>query len=362
MLHILHTEWSGNWGGQENRIVREMKGLQARGYRVTLACTPYAHIAKVAQAESIPTHFLPFKGNTDLKTLWGLVRFIREQRVDIVNTHSGKDTWVGGFAAKLAGAKFIRTRHLSNSINPSRLNFINELADFVITTGESVRAQMIVDNRIRPDRIQSIPSGINACQFDPQRYDRSTFRAQYCLQPDEFAIGIVAILRRFKRHDLFVDIAKDLLSRHTHLKFYIAGMGPQEAAIRERIARYGLESKIILTGYLNNPAELLAALDCFLLTSDGFEGVSQSLIQALMMNIPSIVADVGSLKDLYDGENFILVEPGKVESFVKAVESLLANPAQLSDLATHARASILSRFSDDYMLESIIKVYEKLMA
>jgi hypothetical protein len=36
-----------------------------------------------------------------------LKKIIKKHSIDIVNIHSGKDTWVGGLAAKLAGAKFM---------------------------------------------------------------------------------------------------------------------------------------------------------------------------------------------------------------------------------------------------------------
>ncbi len=127
-IRVLHTEWSDGWGGQEIRILNEMLAVRERGVEIYLACRENARIQEKALEQGIPVFTLPFRGNADLKTLFGLMRIIRRKKIDIVNTHSGKDTWVGGLAAKLTGRKFIRTRHLSNPINPSRLNFINEIA------------------------------------------------------------------------------------------------------------------------------------------------------------------------------------------------------------------------------------------
>ena len=134
-IRVLHTEWSNGWGGQEIRIIHEMKMMRSEGAEVYLACRENSLIKDEAIANNIKVFSLPFRGNTDLKTLFHLKKIIKYYSIDIVNTHSGKDTWVGGLAAKLTGVKFIRTRHLSNKINPSRLNFINELADYIFTTG-----------------------------------------------------------------------------------------------------------------------------------------------------------------------------------------------------------------------------------
>ena len=40
------------------------------------------------------------------------------------------------------------------------MNFINGMADYIFTTGESVRIEMIKSNRINPKIIESIPTGI----------------------------------------------------------------------------------------------------------------------------------------------------------------------------------------------------------
>ena len=130
-INVLHTEWSEAWGGQEIRIIGEMIAMREQGVEVFLACREHATIHQIALENLIPVFVLPFRGNADLGTLFALKKLVKKYQIDIINTHSGKDTWVGGLAAKLSGIKFIRTRHLSNRINPSRLNFINELADFI---------------------------------------------------------------------------------------------------------------------------------------------------------------------------------------------------------------------------------------
>lgn len=358
---MLHTEWSNGWGGQEIRIINEMLAVREQGVEVFLACREHAVIRQKTEDQGIPVFCLPFKGNTDLKTLFGLRKIICKHNIDIVNTHSGKDTWVGGLAAKLAGAKFIRTRHLSNRLRSSRLNFINEWADYIFTTGESIRQDMIQYNRIKPDRIQSIPTGIDSDIFDPEKYDRHSCRERYNIQENEIAIGIVAVLRQFKRHDLFVDSAKKLIAQFpdTKFNFLIAGDGPRKHVIENEIAAQGLQNKIKLLGHVSNVPELLAALDLFVLTSDSKEGVPQSVMQALLMNNAVVSTDVGSTRDLYR-DNFILVNPN-VEEISNGLSELILDPDRRNALASNARSSIIDSFSKTSMTHKIIQVYRKLL-
>lgn len=359
-IRVLHTEWSDGWGGQEIRIINEMLAVRERGVSVYLACRDHARIKTEAERHQIPVFILPFRGNADLSTLFSLVRIIKREHIDIVNTHSGKDTWVGGLAAKLGGARFVRTRHLSNPIRASRLNFINGLADYVLTTGESVREDMIRNNRIDPDRIQSVPTGIDETLYDPDRYDRNMNREALGIADDEIAIGIVAVLRGFKRHDLLLDVAEDLVSRHPRLKFIIAGEGPKRESIETAIREKDLQDHVQMLGHVDEPQKVLSALDIFTLTSDSKEGVPQSVMQALLMKLPVVATSSGSTRDLYRDDNFILVAPGNEEELEAGLERLIQDQALRTRYAEKARPYIVGHFSKTVMVERLLAIYEAL--
>jgi glycosyltransferase involved in cell wall biosynthesis len=360
-IRVLHTEWSDGWGGQEIRIINEMLAVREQGVEVFLACRDHSIIKQKALENDIKVFILPFKGNADFKTLFSLRNIIINNNIDIINTHSGKDTWVGGIAAKLASSKFIRTRHLSNPIRSSRTNFINELADYIFTTGESVRTDMIEFNRINPEKIQSVPTGINTDIFDPNKYDKEICRKQFNLQGDEFVIGIVAVLRQFKRHDLFLQSAKRIVDQYPEkkIKFIIAGDGPRREVIKDQIKKLGLQNFVVMLGYVEVVPELLSTLDIFILTSDSKEGVPQSVIQALMMGKAVVATDAGSTKDLLDN-NFILVN-SKVDDISDALISLISDTKFRNTISESARKSVLNSFSIDIMVNKIMKVYNKLL-
>ena len=105
-MRILHTEWSDGWGGQEHRIYHEMRGLAARGHEVTLVTRPQCRIREKAAAAGIPVVNLPLRKALDLGSIAALRRLLREKQVEVVNTHSGVDSWIGGPAAKLHARRF----------------------------------------------------------------------------------------------------------------------------------------------------------------------------------------------------------------------------------------------------------------
>ena len=363
-IRVLHTEWSDGWGGQEIRIINEMVAMRELGVKVFLACRENSKIRQKALDRNVKVFTLPFRGNADLITIFRLRRIIKENQIDIVNTHSGKDSWTGGFAAKLAKVKFIRTRHLSNPINLSRLNFINEIADYIFTTGESVRVNMISRNRILPTRIKSVPTGIDHRVFNPMNFKQSDCKKLFGFETDEIILGTLAVLRRFKRHDRFLNMARFVIDSNPDkkIRFVIAGEGPQRDKLKDLITKLRLEENVILLGHVTNVPELLTALDIFVLTSDSGEGVPQSVMQALLMRKPTVSTDAGSTRDLYSKNNFMLVNKDSQDEINNKCNKFVASENLRKIYASVSREFVVENFSQAKMATNIMKIYKNLLS
>ena len=361
-ISILHTEWSDGWGGQEIRIINEMVAIRNQGMNVFLACRDHSIIKHKAKEKNIDVFTLGFKGNADIKTLFNLIKIINANNINIVNTHSGKDTWVGGIAAKLTKTKFIRTRHLSTPIKTSRLNFINEVADFIITTGETVKSNMIRDNRIIPNKIKSIPTGIDTHIFNPNRYDKKNCLDYFKLTDNQILIGALGVLRTFKRHDRFLLMARYVINQNPNKKihFLLAGDGPLSENLHHRIKEMGLSSQITMLGHVDNAARFLKILDIFVLTSDSGEGVPQSLAQALFMQTAVVSTNAGSSKDLYNNNNFLLINKDSQVEINEACNQLVNNVDLCNMYAHNSRKFALENFSINNMTKKILKIYSDL--
>jgi len=350
-IKVLHTEWSDGWGGQEIRIIQEMEGIREKGIDVRIACRKESAIYQKAKELNFITYEAPFTSKFDFKSLFLLRKIIKNEKIDIVNTHSGIDSWIGGFAAYFLNVKFIRTRHLSIPISSSRTNFINEIADYIITTGESVKENMIKNNRIKIDRIESIATGIDDTVFEPLKYNKIEMRKKYGISLDKKVVGILAVLRGFKRHDIFVDVAKEF----PQMEFVIAGDGPQKDNIKKWIKEKKIKN-IKIIGHISKPEEFLSAIDIQLLTSGSGEGVPQTLIQGLMMNKDIISTNVGSIKDLWFENNFIMIDV-KTDLFIENLKRLFNNEIVISK----NREYIVENFSKTAMVNKILNIYKRLL-
>ena len=360
MWSIVHTEWSDGFGGQEHRILLECKEMIRRGHRSVVICRPEAEIRRRAAEAGIPVHPMPIRYSFDAAAVAGMVRLFRREKVDVVNTHSGKDSWVGSMAAKIAGVPLLlRTRHISVPVRRGWYNLIYRWPDGYVTTGEMIREHLIGVG-IDPDRVESIPTGVDMARFSPD-VSGDAVRAGMGLSPGEFLVAMIGVLRSWKRHDVFLDTLRLLRGRGIKLKGLIAGEGPRRAAIEMEIREKGLEGVAVLAGYREDVPEILAAAQVVFLTSDRFEGVPQVILQALAMGRPVVASPIGGIPEVVlHGTTGFLCPAGDSAAYADAAGRLLADPPLRERLGAAGRELVLSRYSSTAMCERTEAFYERL--
>lgn len=349
-LKIIHTEASCGWGGQEIRILEEARGLIGRGHQVSLVCPHESRIYTEAPRYSVPVTALPI-GRKRLAGVLALRQWIKEQRPDIVNTHSSTDSWLTGLACLALGKPpaIVRTRHISApiAVNAASKWLYGRSARHVVTTGESLRKTLINDLELQPERVTSIPTGIDTVRFAPG--DKASVRTKLGLDPECHYLGIVATLRSWKGHLFLLDAFAKLDLPDWKLLF--VGEGPMRGNIDNKITELGLENRVVFAGQRSDPEVWLRALDIFCLPSYANEGVPQSIMQAMLSELPIITTPVGAiLETVTDGETAIVVEPRNAVSLAEAILQLVDNTPLANRLAYSAREAALARFSLENML------------
>ena len=360
---ILHTEWSSGWGGQEIRILAESLAFKKRGILVKIAAQSNGQLierAKKAGIEVFPIHM--HKG-LNISAIWQLVKIIKSEQINIVHTHSSVDHRLAGIAARISGRPIVRSRHLSTPISRSPISkaLYMRLADRVITSGESIRQAMIINNRMSSEHIVSIPAGIDVNQFSLKR-KMIDIRPLYKIPKESFIVGIVGVLRSWKgHHDLIVSI-KNIRDKIPNLKLLIVGEGPQRKAIEQQIIESNLSDIVTLTGYQKDPAPFIKVMDIVVLPSYANEATSQVLPQAMAMKRPVISTNIGSLTEVVVNEQTgLTIPPRDTEALSRALLRLYGNKKLRHKLANEGYIHIQSDFTFDHMIESTEAVYRKLL-
>ena len=362
MWSIVHTEWSDGFGGQEHRILLECREMMRRGHRVRIACRPEAELFPKAQEAEIPVTPVPFRSAADLSSIRSLFSLFRREGVHVVNTHSGKDSWVAMVAAKAAGVPLlIRTRHISVPIRRHAFNLIYRWTDGYVTTGEMIREHLLGEG-IPAGRVVSIPTGVDPERFSPS-VDGSGIRSEFGVARDSFLVSMIGVLRSWKRHDLFLEAVRLLREQGIRVRALVAGEGPQRDKIAAMIRDLGLSDAVSMAGYRVDVPEILAASDALVLSSDRFEGVPQAILQALAMERPVVASPIGGIPEVVHPETTgILCPTGDASAFAGALARLAGDPALGERLGKAGRALVLGRYTVAAMCERTESFYSGIAA
>ncbi len=362
MYSILHTEWSNGWGGQEIRILEECRGMAARGHRVELAGCPEGKLRPRAEAAGLTFHPLAMAGPWDIKALWRLKALIRRRGIQVVHTHSSVDAWLGGMAARLAGVACVRCRHLSVPVSKNPLNIVYRLPQAVITTGQGIRRHLIEDYGLPAERVTSIPTGVDTQRFAPAPPDPA-LQAELGLEAGQPVVAVVAVLRSWKRHDLFCQMAGQVLPKRPDTRFLIVGDGPGRARVEGYLEDMRLRPQVIMTGHREDIERILPLCAVCVLVSDKAEGVSQAVLQELAMERAVVASQAGDLPEVVrHGQTGLLVAPGELEPLTAAVLRLLDDPELRQGLGRAGRRLVLDTYSREHMLKATEEVYARVLA
>lgn len=360
---ILHTEWSLGWGGQEIRILREMEAFRARGWDMRLACRENSTISKRALEAGFEVHHLPFRSAFHLPTVFALARLARRLGADVIHTHSSVDGWVGGMAAKLAGVPMVRSRHLSSPVRRGLNSKIvyDLLPEAVISSGRHIRDHLIHEGGCNPKRQFSVPAGADTTVFHPE-VPTQGLRESLGFGPDDQIIGMVAVLRSWKGHEVLFDAFDELTASMPKARLLIVGEGPQRPNLERRIKNGGLEQKIILTGHRTDVANLMRIMDVCVLPSLKNEATSQVLPQAMLVGTPVVSSSAGGLTEVVeDGVRGRVVPPGDAHALASALKAVFAEPEKTRRMAQTAREHALAELSFETQINRTEAVYKQLL-
>ncbi len=360
---IVHTEASLGWGGQERRIFAEVEVMLRRGHRLILAVDPRGDLYKRSRQAGFYVVPLFFGNRYIIPATFTLRRLLRRQSVDILNTHSSLDSWVGLWAVKgrHTQSRLIRTRHLSTLIKTSwPTRQLYQSPDAIITTGQAIKDLIAERAQVPPAKIFSIPTGVPLDRFYPRpQVDRAGYLPDW--PKDCFVMGSVAVLRSWKGHVYLVEALKKVLEAGEKACLVLVGDGPYRVVIEAKVADLHLADWVYFAGYQENIPDWLTLLDLVVLASYANEGVPQSLLQAMAMARPVVGTTCGGIPEIVSsGSNGLLVAPKDSDSLAGALLTLIRDPSKRQEFAARGLALVRERYSLEQMAAATEEVYHSI--
>jgi glycosyltransferase involved in cell wall biosynthesis len=257
-------------------------------------------------------------------------------------------------------------KRLRDKIVPFISRRIYKKADAIIAVSEGVKADVIKLFSIKPERIIVIPN--------PKDIEMIREKAKEPVEdiPSDLPLIVsVGRLRVQKNFPILIEAFAKVL-REVPSRLVLVGTGREEQRLREFATKQGLsDDAIIFTGFQDNPYKYMMQASVYVLSSL-WEGLPNSLIEAMVCGAPVVAADCDSgpreilapdtdpLKRIKEGvehaEYGILVPVGSVEDTAEALKQMLRDEG----LRGKYTEKSLER-SEAFEHHAILKRYEQVM-
>ena len=179
-----------------------------------------------------------------------------------------------------------------------------------------------------------------------------------CAASEKKEKKIVAVGRFMpqKNHAMLIRAFAAFHRTHPGYTLCFYGEGMMEEEMRSLVAACGLCGAVRIEGFSDDVHREIRDAEMFVLSSD-YEGLSNALMEAMMMGLAVISTDcAGSEELLEDGVNGLVIPRGDEGALLRAMERLAGDPELRESVARRAAASAVK-----YRPDEIIRKWERIL-
>jgi colanic acid/amylovoran biosynthesis glycosyltransferase len=359
--------FESDWAAQINRQTRTLYPLPWLEFALSLAVAPFLFRMRFMAAmwnacfgrrENMRARLAAFS-HFLVACHWA--RRLRCQDVSHIHAqwaHSSAS--IAMYGAWLLGKTFSFTGHAVDLFR-DRVALADKIrrADFIVCISEFHR-KFFLEHGARPEQLHIVYCGIDSDQFTPGLRERSI--------DEPFRIVSAGRLVPKKGFEYLIDACKVLMERDVKFQCVIAGSGPIEQELRNRLCQSGLMDKVSITGRPLTQESIPAfmhtgdvfVLPCVWAADNDVDGLPQLTMEAMACGLPAITTRLVGNPDLViHRETGLLVEPGSVDELVEAIVSLMHDPAGARRLAAAGRRHVEEKFDIERALRPLVRLYQQ---
>jgi glycosyltransferase involved in cell wall biosynthesis len=368
---VLHVIASSRGGGAEivRGIVRELPGER---FESTVAMPDDGGHLGPIDFERAGGSCLVFDiaSGLPLRELYRLRRLVRRQHWDIVHCHGARAGLWGRLAALgqgrpsvvfgVHGLSIVHYTGLKRALLLRLERLLQRMTDATVCDSEAEREDVVRYGIASRERAFTARSGVDIAKLDRQKWDRSAARKRLSLDSEHPVIVTVCRLNKPRDFDTLLAAMQTVVRDLPTARLLIAGGGPLEERIDERIGELGLEYNVRRLGWLRDVGQVLAAADVFVLATRGWEGLALAPLEAMVARLPVVISDVGGNREaVVEGETGLVVPPCRPDLLAHALLQILANPARARRMGESGRRRALEHFSAKRMALDTAMVYSR---
>ncbi len=364
MITVLFLETSLGVGGSETIWNQLIRNIDRKRFNPILCCLYSSkELGEKLNNQGFVVYDNLSKGRWDLSVYFKLNKILKINNVDILYVINQPLTqfWASICRKSSNVPILISSIHSMGMIDRrKRRIWVNKLTfssvDCVTALSKTHKEYLSKKEGISPNKIEIIPNGIDIENY--KRTPNPLIKEKLGIPATSPVVGIVAMLRPEKAHDIFIKAAKIVLGKTPKSHFLIIGDGSEREKLEGLTKTLGIDKKVHFLGVRHDIAQLIGVMDVAVLCSyPVVETLSISVLEYMASSKPVVATRVGSLSELVvDGVNGFLVNPGDTGSLATKIENLIKNKKLANQLGKNG----LEKVVKCYTIERMVKGYELL--
>lgn len=357
-IRVLYCIESMVHGGTEKQLAALIEGLDRDRVEPSLCVLkPSTMALDSLDCEVIELRFSSFKRPAALGCLRRLRSFMRDRRIDVVQTYFQDPTLLGCLASirTPVRARIAAFRDMGFWRSPAKvaqLRMAYPAFHGFIANSWSVARHVHEADGIPLAKIEVIPNGV--ASDGPPAWKRRASAP---------VVGLVANLDRpVKRVDLFLDAAQLVHAALPDARFVIAGDGHLRPELAARAEGLGIAASVQFLGSVEHVAREIRRFDVGVMCSDS-EGLSNAILEYMAAGVPTVARAVGGNADVViDGETGRLVTGDGPEDLARAILEVLRDEPGRERMGAMAWSIADRAFSMQACVRRYEAYYERVLA
>lgn len=334
--------------------------LSRRGVHIGVVTNRPSGHTREFEKEGIPVWYWHPSAKISPGGILRLRRLIREEGFDILHLFNSRSASNGVWASVGLPVKVVTYRGAGGLYWHDPLAYLSHLhprVDRISCLSNYVKRQ--VDSQFIFRKKKTI---VNYKAFLPEWFDgvRPTDLGGFGIPSGAIIVGCVANYRRVKGIETLIR-ASWHLHRNPDIHLLLIGRGMDNRVLQKHIARSPMKERIHVLGFREDVFELVSSCQVYVQPSVN-EGLSKSVMEAMMLKVPCVVTRAGGMPELVaDERSGIIVEKKDHQALAGAILRLAADDSLREDMGNRGRAGILSRFSMDAYADGVLSMYRELI-
>jgi len=361
---ILHLHNTSSIGGAEQMFINLANFINPDKFKSYVGVFREGELTSELRKRGIK--FLWLKESTqvyDYKFLKNIIQLIKQNRIDLIHSHTWGTDFYGYWASKILGIPMISTIHNRYYIfekwsrKLSYKVFISQIKK-IVAVSKDIQDLLREKLKLSPQKVRLIYNGIDTHKFE-NKMDLEPLRKELNLREKELILGNVGNLREVKDHHTLILSFHKVASFFPQAKLLIVGEGELKIRLIKLCAELGLENRVLFLGHREDVNLLLGLMDLFILSSHS-EGCSISVLEAMASGKPVVATRVGGNPELVlEGKTGFLVPPAEPEKLAEKTIFLLRNEDLRVKMGDEGRKRVNEKFSLETMLKNYEELYSK---